>query len=60
MQGRGIPPSVVKNAIRTGRQSPAECGRTAHYDSVNNITVITENNGRTVISVRYGDTRGGK
>lgn len=54
MQGRGIPPSAVENTINTGHTSPGNTpGTTAHYDPVNNITVVTNSQGG-VVTVRYG------
>jgi RHS repeat-associated protein len=49
MQGRGVPPSVVENTIQTGTPSPDPIpGRVRYYDSVNNMTVVTESNGKVV------------
>ena len=54
MQGRGVPPSVVENTIRTGTTSlDLIPGRIRHYDSANNMTVITESDG-TVVTVITG------
>jgi len=54
MQGRGVPPSAVENTIRTGTPTPDPLpGRIRHYDSVNNLTVITESDG-TVVTVITG------
>ncbi|SCC90852.1 hypothetical protein SCG7109_AX_00010, partial [Chlamydiales bacterium SCGC AG-110-M15] len=45
MQGRGITPSVVENVLKEGIVSlDPIAGRLRHYDSANNITVITELN----------------
>ena len=58
MQGRGIPPSVVNNAIKHGIPMPgSNPGTTAHYDAANNITVITDNRSGTVVTVMYGSGR---
>ncbi|WP_275789083.1 RHS repeat-associated core domain-containing protein [Pararhizobium gei] len=49
MQGRGVMPSAVENTVRVGRASPDPIpGRTRHYEQTNNLTVITESNGRVV------------
>ena len=53
MQDRGIPLSVVENTIKNGKKSPSRDGTFSHYDSVNNVTVITNNSGG-VVMVRYG------
>ena len=53
MQNRGIPPSVVENAIRTGRQAADPIpGRIRHYDPINNVTVITDDG--TVVTTFFG------
>jgi RHS repeat-associated protein len=57
MQNRGIPPSVVEDAISTGQQYPGRYGRTQYYDPKNDITVITEPDG-TVVTVRPGGPSG--
>jgi hypothetical protein len=55
MQGRGIPPSVVADTILNGETSPGnKPGTTAHYSSVNNLTVITNDVNGNVITVRKG------
>lgn len=52
MQGRGVPPSAVENAIRTGRKSADPIpGRTRYFDPVNKLTVVTEASGRVVTVV---------
>jgi hypothetical protein len=50
MQGRGIYPSVVENAIKKGQTTPgSRKGTTAHYDPKNKLTVITNaSNGRVI------------
>jgi RHS repeat-associated protein len=54
MQGRGIPPSAVENAIQQGAKAPGNTpGSTTHYDAVNNVTAVTNSSGR-VITVRPG------
>ncbi len=43
MQGRGVVPSAVENTIHTGTRSlDPRPGRFRYYDSVNNLTVVTE------------------
>jgi hypothetical protein len=54
MQERGIPPSAVKEAVRTGRTTPGRDGTLQHYDAKNNITVITDAKTKKVITTRYG------
>jgi RHS repeat-associated protein len=49
MQGRGVMPSAVENTVRVGRATPDPIpGRIRYYDPTNNLTVITESNGRVV------------
>lgn len=54
MQGRGIPPSAVQNAINTGTTFPTRAGTTGHYDSINNIRVITNSRTGGVVTVIPG------
>jgi RHS repeat-associated protein len=54
MQGQGIPPSAVENAIRAGTSPGKVAGTLAHYDPVNNITVITDKASGRVVTVDYG------
>ncbi|MBK9058308.1 MAG: hypothetical protein IPL82_10890 [Elusimicrobia bacterium] len=55
MQGRGIPPSPVEEAIQNGEKAPGnDPGTTEHYDPNNDITVVTNQNG-DVITVRQGN-----
>jgi RHS repeat-associated protein len=52
MQGRGVPPSAVEDAIRNGESSPGnQSGTTVHTGS-NGVTVVTGDRGQviTVIS----------
>lgn len=49
MQGRGVPPSVVEDTIQNGQQSPDPIpGRTRNYSPDNNVTVVTESDGKVV------------
>jgi filamentous hemagglutinin len=54
MQGRGIPPSVVQNTIQNGTVYPTGAGTTGHYDSVNNVRVITNSTTGLVVTVIPG------
>jgi hypothetical protein len=55
MQGRGIPPSAVENAIQHGISQPGnQPGTTQHYDPANNITVVTDTATGRIVTVRYG------
>ena len=57
MQQQGIMPSAVENAAR-GAAIPGKIpGTTAYYDSVNNITVITDTGTGRVVTVDYGMIR---
>jgi len=56
MQNRGITPSVIEGAINNGISLPNKVsGRMQFYDSINNISVITEEGG--VVTVFYGKIR---
>lgn len=48
MQGRGLSPSTVEQAIKDGVKSPGYYGRTLHYDRQNSITIVTEPTGEVV------------
>lgn len=55
LQGRGIPPSAVENAISTGQQLPgSRSGTTLYYDPVNELTVVTNTVTGRIITVRQG------
>jgi len=55
MQSQGIPPSVVENTIKTGHTIPGKVpGTTAHYDAVNNVTVISDTASGRVVTVDFG------
>jgi RHS repeat-associated protein len=48
MQGRGVPPSAVEDAIQNGRSSPGnQPGTTVHTGS-NGVTVVTGRGGRVI------------
>jgi hypothetical protein len=53
MQDRGLMPSVVENTIRTGVPTPSRLGATVYYDSVNNVSVVVNAQGK-VVTLRYG------
>ncbi|GAB2915451.1 hypothetical protein GCM10027093_62610 [Paraburkholderia jirisanensis] len=54
MQGRGVPPSAVKNAIEQGVIYPTREGTTGYYDSENNIRVVTNSKTGLVVTVIPG------
>jgi RHS repeat-associated protein len=55
MQARGVPPSVVENTIKCGRQEVGKvAGTTAYYDPVNKVTVITDASSGRVVTVSTG------
>lgn len=56
MQGRGIPPSAVEDAIANGESAPGRGGTTIHYSPENHISVVVGRDGR-VVTVSYGDFR---
>jgi RHS repeat-associated protein len=54
MQNRGIPPSVVQNTIDNGDSFQGYGNTTGYYDSVNNVTVITNSQTGRVVTVMMG------
>lgn len=48
MQGRGVPPSAVENAIQNGTKSPGNTPGTTVHTGSNGVTVVTGNGGRVV------------
>ncbi|AIK96201.1 DUF4258 domain-containing protein [Candidatus Odyssella acanthamoebae] len=52
MQNRGIPPSVVENAIKTGKKFEAKNSLNGFYDKANEFYVITNLKGKVVTVVR--------
>ncbi|WP_089724734.1 DUF4258 domain-containing protein [Candidatus Thiosymbion oneisti] len=53
MQNRGIMPSVVENAIKTGKSFSARAGTSEFFDPVNKVRVITDSaTGRVVTIIR--------
>jgi filamentous hemagglutinin len=53
MQDRGVMPSVVQNTIDTGVATQSRLGTTVYYDPVNNVSVVTNAQGK-VVTVKYG------
>ncbi|QED84431.1 hypothetical protein PSYTB_12485 [Pseudomonas amygdali pv. tabaci str. ATCC 11528] len=48
MQGRGVPPSAVEDAIQNGKSSSGNTpGTTVHVGS-NGVTVVTNSGGRVI------------
>ncbi|CAG9267552.1 conserved hypothetical protein [Paraburkholderia unamae] len=54
MQGRGVPPSVVKNTIESGVNYPTRPGTTGYYVPVNNVRVVTNSKTGLVVTVIPG------
>jgi hypothetical protein len=54
MQNRGIMPSVVDNAIRTGTPFPTRAGTSGFYDAANDLRVITDTASGRVVTVIPG------
>ncbi|MGF6604529.1 filamentous hemagglutinin family protein [Paraburkholderia sp. GAS448] len=54
MQGRGVPPSAVKNTIENGVIYPTREGTTGYYDPTNNIRVVTNSKTGLVVTVIPG------
>ncbi|MBF0207852.1 MAG: hypothetical protein HQK53_13290 [Oligoflexia bacterium] len=58
MQNRGLTPTVVENAIKHGENQVGKVpGTTAHYDPINNITVITNTSTGNVVTTSLGRIR---
>lgn len=53
MQGRGVPPSAVEDAIASGQGVTGRGGSTIHYSAENHLSVVVGRNGR-VVTVGYG------
>lgn len=54
MQNRGIPLSEVENAIQNGTPTDnSNRGTTVYYDSVNNVSIVTNSVTGNVITVSY-------
>jgi hypothetical protein len=54
MQGRGVPPSAIENAIITGELFSTKAGTTGYFDPINNIRVIVNSNTGNVVTVIPG------
>ncbi|MFH1461434.1 MAG: DUF4258 domain-containing protein [bacterium] len=55
MNERGFTPTVIENAIRSGQICDNKVlGRLTHYDSLNNISVITEKVTGVVVTIFNG------
>jgi filamentous hemagglutinin len=55
MQEQGMVPTVVENAIQSGQKTTGKIpGTTAYYDSVNDLTVITDTASGRVVTAKYG------
>lgn len=55
MNERGFTPTVIENAIRSGQiYDNKVLGRLTHYDSLNNISVITEKITGVVVTIFNG------
>ncbi|MBS4096805.1 MAG: hypothetical protein KGZ83_08235 [Sulfuricella sp.] len=48
MQGRGVTPSAVEDAIQTGRSSPGNQPGTTVYSGDNGVNVVTGSDGRVI------------
>jgi len=57
MQARGIMPSVVDNALRTGQSFPTRpgTGTSGFYDPINNLRIITNSRTGRIVTVIPGD-----
>jgi hypothetical protein len=59
MQNRGIPFSVVENAVASGKAIPCkrDLCRNIYYDISNNVSVLTQRESGKVITVCHGELR---
>ncbi len=48
MQGRGVPPSAVEDAIQNGQSSPGRNPGTTDHVGDNGVTVVTGENGQVI------------
>lgn len=48
MQGRGVPPSAVEDAIQNGKASAENTPGAAVHAGLNGVTVVTGNGGRVI------------
>ena len=53
MQDRGLTPSVILNTIENGNSTPSRGRTTLYYDSINNVSVVINSQGK-VVTVKYG------
>lgn len=56
MQGRGIVPSAIEDAIGYGASAPSRGGTTVFYSSANDLSVVVNSEGR-VVTASFGDLR---
>ena len=54
MQGRGLTPSAIQEAIEQGVSSAGSNGRTVIYDAQNDVTVVLEPSGEVVTAYPGG------
>lgn len=54
MQGRGVPPSAIENALSTGDLFSTKAGTTGYYDSINNLRVIVNSKTGNIVTVIPG------
>ena len=56
LQNRGIPPSVIDQAIRNGIPNPGNTpGTTRFFDPTNNLSVVRDNATGNIITIRPGN-----
>jgi hypothetical protein len=56
LQNRGIPPSVVDQAVQNGIPNPGNTpGTTRFYDPTNNLSVVQDNATGNIITIRPGN-----
>lgn len=60
MQGRGVPPSAVEEAIKNGTPEASRGGTTVYTDKKNGVQVVVNANGKVVTVIVIGRDKGEK
>jgi hypothetical protein len=60
MQGRGVPPSAVEEAIKNGKPEASRGGTTVYTDTKNGVQVVVNADGKVVTVIVIGRDKGEK